>query len=128
MDLLKHESHSVTAQFIESLFAFGFLLMITKPTRITAHSVTLIENIFKNNTKVSSKSGLIIIDISDHLPIFSIVFGDYLRKDSNSFTIQDTGEKRVNEFRHKLENTNWDFYDQTINANVPKHHLQYFHR
>ena len=36
LDLLKHESHSVTAQFIESLFAFSFLPMITKPTRITA--------------------------------------------------------------------------------------------
>ena len=57
LDLLKHECHSVTAQFIESLFAFGFLPMITKPTRITAHSATLIDNIFTNNTTVSSKSG-----------------------------------------------------------------------
>ena len=106
-------------QFIESLFAFSFLPMITKPTRITAHSATLIDNIFTNNTTVSSKNGLIISDISDHLPIFSIVFGDYLRKDSNSFTIRDTSEKRVNEFRHKLENTNWDFSDQANNANDP---------
>ena len=60
LDLLKHESHSVTAQFLESLFAFGFLPMITKPTRVTAHSATLIDNIFTNNTTVSSKSGLII--------------------------------------------------------------------
>ena len=71
LDLLKHESHSLTAQFIELLFAFGFL--ITKPTRITAHSGTFIDNIFMNNTTVSSKSGLIISDISDHLPIFSII-------------------------------------------------------
>ena len=119
MDLLKHESHSVTAQFIESLFAFGFLPMITKPTRITAHSATLIDNIFTNNTTVSSKSGLIISDMSDHLPIFSSVFADYLRKDSNSFTIRDTSEIRVNEFKHKLENTNWDFSDQANNANDP---------
>ena len=120
LDLLKHESHSVTAQFIESLFAFGFLPMITKPTRITAHSATLIDNIFTNNTTVSSKSGLIISDISDHLPIFSIVFGRYLCKDSNRFyTIRETSEIRVNEFRLKLENTNWDFSDQANNANDP---------
>ena len=62
--VLKHESHSVTAQFIESLFAFGFLPMITKPTRITAHSATLTENIFTNNTTVSSTNGLIMSDIS----------------------------------------------------------------
>ena len=93
--------------------------MITKPTRITAHSATLIDNIFTNNTTVSSKSGLIISDISDHLPIFSIVFGNYLCKDRNSFTIRDTSEIRVNEFRLKLENTNWDFSDQANNANDP---------
>ena len=119
LDLLKHESHSVIAQFIESLFAFGFLPMITKPTRIKAHSATLIDNIFTNNTTISSKSGLIISDISDHLPIFSIVFGNYLCKDRNSFTIRDTSEIRVNEFRLKLENTNWDFSDQANNANDP---------
>ena len=90
LDLLEHAYES---EFIESLFAFSFLPMITKPTRITAHSATLTDNIFTNNTTVSSKNGLIISDISDHLLIFSIVFGDYLRKDSNSFTIRDTSEK-----------------------------------
>ena len=67
--------------------------MTTKPRRMTAHSATLIDNIFTNNTTVYSKNGLIISDISDHLPIFSIVFGDYLRKDSNSLTIQDNSAK-----------------------------------
>ena len=119
LDLLKHESHSVTAQFIESLFAFSSLPMITKPTRITTHSATLIDNMFTNNLTVSSRNCLIISDISDHLPIFSIVFGDHLRKDSNSFTFRVTSEKRVNEFRHKLENTNWNFSDQVNIANDP---------
>ena len=62
----------------------------------------------------------VIVFISDHLPIFSIVFGDYMRKDSNSFTIRDTSAKRVGEFRRKLENTNWYFYDQANNAKDPK--------
>ena len=50
---------------------------------------------------------------------FQLFFGDYLGKDSNSFTIRDTSEIRVNEFRHKLENSNWDLYDQSNNANDP---------
>ena len=44
---------------------------------------------------------------------------DYLRKDSDSFTIRDTSEIRVNEFRYKLENTNWDFSDRANDANDP---------
>jgi len=34
LDLLKHESHTITTQKIELLFAFGFQPMITKPTKI----------------------------------------------------------------------------------------------
>ena len=59
-------------------------------------------------------------DISDLLPIFSIVFGDYLGKDCNSFTIRDTSEIGVNEFRHKLENTNWDFLNKNKLSNLPR--------
>ena len=108
--------------------------MITKPQElqhiprrgITTLFLRAIQQ-YPQNTTVSSKNGLIINDISDHLPFFSIVFGDYLRKDSNSFTIRDTSEKRVNEFRHKLENTNWDFSDQANNANDPNTaYMQYF--
>ena len=64
---------------------------------------------------------MIISDISYHLPIYSIVCGDYcLRKDSDKYiTVRDTSERRVNEFRHKLENTNWDISDQAIDANDP---------
>ena len=81
----------------------------------------IISGVTKGNKHcyISSRNGLIISDISDHLPIFSIVFGGHLPEDSNSFTFRDTSEKRVNEFRHKLENTNWDFSDQANNANDP---------
>ena len=50
LDLMKHETHSITAQFLEALYSYGLIPMITKPTRITAHSATLIDNIFTNNT------------------------------------------------------------------------------
>ena len=59
LDLMKHETHSITAQFLEALFSYGLIPMITKPTCITAHSATLIDNIFTNNTNVPSKNGLI---------------------------------------------------------------------
>ena len=42
-----------------------------------------------------------------------------MRKYSNSFTIRDTSAQRDNAFRRKLENTNWDFYDQANNAKDP---------
>ena len=61
LDLMKHETHSITAQFLEALYSYGLIPMITKPTRVTAHSAT---HIFANNTDVPSKNGLIISDLS----------------------------------------------------------------
>ena len=44
--------------------------LINRPSRITTHSCTLIDNIFTNQINYSIRSGLLINDITDHLPIF----------------------------------------------------------
>ena len=120
LDLLKHESHSINAKFLEVLFSYGFLPMITKPTHITAHSTTLIDNIFTNNTTISSKNGLIVSDISDHLPIFSIVTAGRSSslKNKNYITVRNMSEKRTEEFKTKLENTNWEFDKESGDPNA----------
>ena len=46
--------------------------LINKPMRITNHSDTLIDNIFSNSFGISHNSGIIVNDISDHLPTFTI--------------------------------------------------------
>ena len=74
---MKHETHSITAQFVEAIFSYGLVPLITTPTRMTAHPATLIDNIFTNNTNVLSKNGLIISDLSDHIPIYSAIATDH---------------------------------------------------
>ena len=71
IDLLKSESCDYTNNFIEQLFTSSFFPLITKPTRITHHTATLIDNIFTNNLEEleDSTNGIIFSDISDHLPI-----------------------------------------------------------
>ena len=49
IDLLKSESCDYAGQFTEQLFTSPYYPLITKPTRITAHTATLIDNIFTNN-------------------------------------------------------------------------------
>ncbi len=49
----------------------GLYPVISKPSRITSHSATLIDNIFTNNIDDNSIfSGLLMNDITDHLPVF----------------------------------------------------------
>ena len=58
----------------------GFHPLITKPTRITSYSATLIDNIFTNDSEFRAKSGIIITDISDHPPVFTCSTGKYKKK------------------------------------------------
>ena len=46
--------------------------MITKPTHITSNTTSLIDNIFANNVTCLSVNGLIVNDLSDNVPIFSV--------------------------------------------------------
>ena len=46
--------------------------LINKPTCITNHSATLIDNIFSNALGIGHNSEILVNDLSDHLPIFTI--------------------------------------------------------
>ena len=71
IDLLQHDTNNITNNFIDHLYSFGLHPLITRPTRITSHSKTLIDNIFTTNLS-NIHSGLIINDLSDHLLSFLI--------------------------------------------------------
>ena len=77
LDLLRHEQHAITGEFVELMFSHLLYNMMTKPTRITSNTTSLIDNIFTNNVTCLSVNGLIVNDLSDHLSIFSISRGGY---------------------------------------------------
>ena len=70
IDLLKHESHNSTKNFLDIMYSLGFYPLIDKPTRVTDSSATLIDNIFTNELCHNLTCGILFNDISDHLPIF----------------------------------------------------------
>ena len=71
IDLLKHHTHQQTGQYVDMLYSYDLLPVITKPTTITSHTATLIDHIY-TNTINSLVSGIVTVDISDHLPVFCV--------------------------------------------------------
>ena len=62
--------------FKNMLQSYGFLQTIWKATRITNQCESLLDNIFINDLKIFKSSGILIEDLSDHLPIFvSLLIG-----------------------------------------------------
>ena len=72
IDLLKFETHHKTSNFIDDIYSHGLCPLITKPTRITEHSATLIDHIHTNLIDYVSKTGIIVTDLSDHFGVFSL--------------------------------------------------------
>ena len=70
--LLKYHSHQQTGRYLDMIYSLDLLPVITKPTRITNHTVTLIDLIYTNNVNRLT-SGIVTVDISDHLPVFCMV-------------------------------------------------------
>ena len=73
IDLLSSINQHTSSHFLNILSSFSFYPHINKHTRITPTSSTLIDNIFSNVIDQHSLNGILYYDISDHLPIFTIV-------------------------------------------------------
>ena len=71
INLINATNHIPTSEFLEVMYSHAFTPLITKPTRITSSTATLIDNIFTNRA-CNSFHGILLTDISDHLPIFCI--------------------------------------------------------
>ena len=63
---------STITDVLNSLNCLGLFPLITRPTRITSQSATTIDNIFTNVEDIIIR-GVLTIDISDHLPIFTVL-------------------------------------------------------
>lgn len=77
IDLLNPNKHRMTDEVINTLFSLGLYPQITKPSRITTYRATLIDNIFSNEINNKIVGGLMLNDISDHLPVFTVYSNDF---------------------------------------------------
>ena len=71
VDLLKCNDNQFSHDFLVTLLSYSFVPVISKPTRLSTHSCTLIDNIFVNFDHLQTESGIILSDISDHCPVIA---------------------------------------------------------
>ena len=85
-----------------------FFPLISRPTRITSNTVSLIDNIFTNEPKNCAVSGLLFTDIPDHLPIFSI--SNECQTSSRKtqwLTFREKNANNVSKFKVKMNYRRW---------------------
>jgi hypothetical protein len=69
-DYLKIDTHDKTSDLLNLFMSSNLTPTITKPTRVTHNSATLIDNIYVRHDTRFIYSGIIPFNISDHFPVF----------------------------------------------------------
>ena len=103
IDLLKFETHLRTNEYLDSIFANGFLPLISKPTRVTTSSATLIDHMYTNDIASSHHSGIIINDVADHFGTFCIFQGKLKKSKQSKIKKRSFKQSNVETFRRKLD-------------------------
>ena len=115
IDLTKNSNDVLNYQL--SLNEAGFSPAITKPTRVTPYTATLIDHVFvKSVNLLNSQTAMIETTITDHLPIIFYIPGHRHEAKNNpkSYTKTILNYNKLNQY---LEKTSWALVLKKTNAN-----------
>lgn len=106
IDFLKYNEHTNTEEYLDMLYLNNLLPLITKPTRLTDHSSTLIDHIYTNTSIQNITSGIALVDISDHLPIFCIC-NTPARRNKRTIYLRDYSKFNQEKYISDINSINW---------------------
>ena len=109
INLLKIDSLLHCNRFFENITTLGFFPQITRPTRLSGESNTLIDNIFTNNFCKPHLSGILVTPISDHLMQFCTIVGKKERSSKNYpkyIEVENLSPLAMNNFKQAIVKSN----------------------
>ena len=126
INLINMDKHIATQDFVDTLLQFGMIPTISKPTRVTKSSATLIDNIFTNLVKNSSSvfSGVLYTDLTDHFPVFFIDTSTSLQLTDSVIRKRVYSDVNINKFNQGLSSTDWS---QVLSADDAQKAYTNFH-
>lgn len=120
INLFNVKHHVPTANFMNTMFSHLGVPLINRPTRLTSSSATLIDHIYTNAIQLlenKSLSGVLCVNISDHLPIF------HLCNSQSNVTVKIQAKPRrvintktLNKLKTSLEKQDWSTVMQIENT------------
>ena len=123
VDLLKYNIHGDTALYFDTLLGHKLLPLITLPTRINYNTATLLDHISTSCQDDRYNTGIIISDISDHLPVFYIKHCEPICPPTKFIKSRKINDKTIPVFQELLSSSSWD---NILNENRPKYAYNYF--
>ena len=120
LNLLKANQHKGTSQFMDIMMDFDMIPTITRPTRITNTSATLIDNIYiSGKIQRNYESHLIVTDISDHLPSLLLLKQTKVKdKTPIEFESRNLNDDKIMKIKNELRKIDWNGLLNSKNCNI----------
>ena len=116
LDVLKLGENKFINDYIDTLFSFGFLQIITKPTRVAEKSATLIDHILTNANCENFDSYILCYQISDHFPILHYLNLAKKKQKQQKISVRNFSQTNIDRFKIALSNFNWKHVTDEINC------------
>ena len=126
IDLMKNDSHKPTTDFINMMFTNALIPLINKPTRITSHSATIIDNIFSNRYDHEGKmlQGNLTLDVSDHYAQFHITETTKNHNHNSEYMIiRMKNKNNIEKYTNSINHFDWSKINDKTDCNQA---YQYF--
>lgn len=109
-DLMKTGTNDNSTYFFDIMNSFGFCQLLSKCTRLTNLSNSLIDQIFTNQIATISKSGVIVDTFSDHMISFCFIKSSIHTKIKNDNFVfrRNFSEFKKDLFRQALAARTWN--------------------
>ena len=125
LDFIKSNIHSGTENFISTLLNKSLFPCITRPTRITKNSSTLIDNIIINERiRETQKSCIILHDLSDHFPSLIVINDLFAKKHAPKEILSHCITNcKIENLKHMLNCIDWN--DILVKDKVDKSYCKF---
>ena len=107
LDAIKYNHNHQVTSYIDTLFATGFIQSITKPTRCTSHSATLIDHSITNVTQTNYSNFILTCKISDHFPFITFTDSSPIKNKKLTHTFSDFSLENIVNFKNNLSSLSW---------------------
>ena len=121
IDVLKYATYEPAQTLVNHFSENGFAPVISRPTRVTNHTATLIDHIFVNSVHMITKSGVITEHVADHLAPYVTLLIDQNKPNHRNITFNKSNARKLSDenlenFKSAIENTDWSELDLIANA------------
>ena len=123
INLLNANKHNATSEYINCMSSYCFAPLINRPTRVTEHSASLIDNIYTNSIEDlntdSATCGILFNDISDNFPVFHIQKAKSIPSRTKRSTYKQVINRHtIQKLKDELSKQNWGDITDTEDVNT----------